>query len=119
MRSRLHVVTELWIELTRRLSRLDQPHEPRFGVHVGDRLIAAAIFLGMADEQEMTASRLAAMVGLPRSTVLRRLAALEAAGAIERRGLTWRTALPTLLRLESGDLDTIAALIRARAAELE
>jgi CRP-like cAMP-binding protein len=119
LRSRLHVITSLWLDLTRRLSLLDQPHQPRFGADISDRLITAAIYLGTIEGHAMTASRIAHHAGLPRTTVLRRLAALEQSGAVERRGLTWRTPLRTELRMERADYDEIATLIRDHAAELE
>ncbi|WP_407155138.1 helix-turn-helix domain-containing protein [Bradyrhizobium sp. STM 3557] len=119
LRSRLHVITHLWIELTRRLSLLSRPGETRFGVEIADHLITMTVYLGMVEEREMTASRIAKEVGLPRTTVLRRLAALERLGDIERRGLTWRTPLHKLTQMERADLDAIAALIRGHADELE
>lgn len=103
MPSRLHVITSLWIDLTRRLNHLEHPHQPRFGAHLGDRLITAAIYLGTVEGEPMTASMIARAAGLPRPTVLRRLALLEASGAVERRGLTWRTPLRALLRMENAD----------------
>ena len=119
MRSRLHVITHLWIELTHRLSLLDRPHDTRFGAGIADRLIIVVVFIGMVEDRAMTASRIADEVGLPRPTVLRRLAALETSGAVERRGLTWRTPLRALKRMEGADLATIAATIRAHADELD
>jgi len=111
-------MTHLWIELTRRLSLLD-PHKMRFGANVADHLIISAVYLGMVEEREMTASQIAQDVGLPRTTVLRRLATLERRGAVERRGLIWRTPLRKLTRMERADLNAIAALIRVHADELE
>ncbi|MGJ5149902.1 helix-turn-helix domain-containing protein [Bradyrhizobium sp. HKCCYLR1023] len=72
----------------------------------------------MTADRPMTASRLAATVGLPRTTVLRRLALLESAGRVERRGQCWRTPLPHLLALEQGNLAAIATTVGAAAAEL-
>ena len=119
MRSRLHVILHLWLELTRRLGLLDRPHETRFGVDFSDRLITAVVYLGMVEDREMTASRIADEAGLPRTTVLRRLALLETSGAVERRGLTWRTPLAAVKRMETADLAAIAALIRSHADELD
>ena len=108
----------LWIELTRNLSLLGRPGRKRFGADVADHLIAGAVYLGMVEDREMTASQIAQNVGLPRTTTLRRLTTLEQLGAVELHGLIWRTPLRALMRMERGDLDGIAALIRTHADQL-
>jgi hypothetical protein len=111
-RSHLYVLTRLWIELTREMSRIHAPDlEERFGAGVADTLLCAAVYLGMIENREMNASKLADYVGLPRSTVLRRLEELERLGRVERRGMIWRTPLKALARAEEHDLTVIADMI--------
>jgi CRP-like cAMP-binding protein len=117
LRSRLHVIISLWVALTRQSAPLNRSRTARGDV--SDRLIAAVIYLGMVEQRRMTASRIARDAGLPRPTVLRRLAALERDGAVERHGLTWRTPLPVLMKMEAANLEPLVRLIRAHAAELE
>lgn len=102
------------------MSRIDHPRaDALYGVDLPDLLISIAVYLAMVEEHPMTASELARAVGLPRTTVLRRLAVLEHQGRVERRGRTWRTPLTHLLHLEQADLDAIAEVIRVNADELK
>ncbi|MGJ5163133.1 helix-turn-helix domain-containing protein [Bradyrhizobium sp. HKCCYLR1051] len=82
-------------------------------------MISTAVYLAMVEERPLTASELARAVGLPRTTVLRRLAVLQHQGRVERRGRTWRTPLAHLLRLEQADLGALAGLVRINADELD
>jgi DNA-binding transcriptional ArsR family regulator len=118
-RSQLYVLTRLWIELTREMSRIHAPHvEERFGSGASDTLLCTAVYLGMTEDREMSAGKLADFVGLPRPTVLRRLDALERAGLVERRGMTWRTPLKALARAEKRHLAMIADMIEESLDEL-
>jgi hypothetical protein len=119
-RSQLYVLTRLWIDLTREMSRIHAPHlEERFGAGAADTLLCAAIYLGTIEERQMNASKLSDYVGLPRSTVQRRLEELERSGRVERRGMTWRTPLSALAQAEEHDLASVADMIRERPDELD
>jgi DNA-binding transcriptional MocR family regulator len=63
--------------------------------------------------------KLADYVGVPRSTVQRRLEELERLGRVEQRGTTWRTPLRALARAEGHDLASIADMIRESLGELD
>jgi hypothetical protein len=86
------------IELTRKMSRNHAPHvEGRFGADASDTLLCAAVYLGMFENRQVNASKLADYVGVPRSTM--DLKELEWVGRVERR---WhdrdRTCTPTMSR---------------------
>jgi DNA-binding transcriptional ArsR family regulator len=71
-----------------------------------------------SNSREMNASKLADYVGVPRSTVQRRLEELEQLGRVERRGTTWRTPLKALARAEEYDLAAIADMIKESLDQL-
>ena len=58
----------------------------RFASHAGDVLLLAAVAIGDMEQRPMTAYKLAAYVGMPRGTVLRRLARMARAGLVARDG---------------------------------
>lgn len=61
----------------------------RPGEAVGDMLLCAAVLVGQAEGRELNASKIADYVGMARPTVIRRLAALEKKGLIERSGMNY------------------------------
>jgi hypothetical protein len=69
------------------MSRIHAPHvEGRFGTDASDTLLSATVYLGMFENRQMNASKLADYVGVPRSTM--DLEELERVGRVERRGTT-------------------------------
>jgi hypothetical protein len=116
--TQLHVVTRLWLELTRQLVLLDRSQQMPAGADIHDRMITAAVYVGMMERQAMTATRLAAATGLPRTTIIRRLEVLEASGTLERRGRAWRTPPRLLTAMDAVDLRPITALVRTSAGQL-
>jgi DNA-binding transcriptional ArsR family regulator len=118
-RSRLYVLTRLWVELTLEMGRIHAPEfDLRIGGHAADLLLLTAVYLGTIEGQHMNASQLADHARLPRPTVLRHLASLEQVGLIERRGKTWRMAFKALTRAEQHDLTAIADALSATLDEL-
>lgn len=73
----------LLIHLTRELSAGLLQTE-RFGTQAQDLLIVSGLCVGQAEGRPMTANKLSAFVGQARTSVIRRLAALEAAGLVRR-----------------------------------
>jgi hypothetical protein len=66
------------------MSRIHAPHvEGRFGTDASDTLLSATVYLGMFENRQMNASKLADYVGAPRSTM--DLEELERVGRVERR----------------------------------
>ena len=57
--------------------------EGHFGADASDTLLCAAVYLGMFENRQMNASKLADYVGVPRSTM-----DLERVGRVERRRMT-------------------------------
>ena len=63
------------------MRRIHAPHvEGHFGADASDTLLCAAVYLGMFENRLMNASKLAADVGVPRSTI--DLDELEPAGRV-------------------------------------
>jgi len=69
------------------MSRIHAPHvERRFEADASDTLLCATVYLGMFENRQMNASKLADYVGVPRSTM--DLDELERVGRVERGGTT-------------------------------
>ncbi|WP_247394043.1 helix-turn-helix domain-containing protein [Ralstonia pseudosolanacearum] len=60
--------------------------ERRFASHAGDVLLLIGVAIGDLEAKPMTAYKLADYVGMPRGTVLRRLAMLRRAGLVDKDG---------------------------------
>ncbi|WP_423191998.1 helix-turn-helix domain-containing protein [Cupriavidus sp. H18C2] len=60
--------------------------ERRFASNAGDVLLLVGVAIGDLEARPMTAYKLAAYVGMPRGTVLRRLAMLGRAGLVAKDG---------------------------------
>ncbi len=58
----------------------------RFASHVDDVLLLVGVAIGDLEAKPMTALKLAAYVGMPRGTVIRRLARMARAGLVARDG---------------------------------
>lgn len=115
----LYHLIRLWISLTRYLHQAADParHE-RFGTHVGDLLIRAAVYLGTIEGRPMTPTKLAAYIGIPRPTVLRRLQAMERRGLVDHRGRAWFTPSKLLIRRQCQDFGSIVKLVSAAHEKL-
>lgn len=55
-----------------------------FDVSARDILICLAVYIGHAEHRPMTAANIAEIVGIPRPTVIRRLASLRVGGFVEK-----------------------------------
>jgi hypothetical protein len=74
----------------------------------GDILICVAIWMAQVENRPMTANKLAAYIGMPRPTVIRRLRELKARNLVIDVDTKWR------LNLEADDNDQkVAAIIDA------
>ncbi|WP_210772682.1 helix-turn-helix domain-containing protein [Ralstonia pseudosolanacearum] len=60
--------------------------ERRFASRAGDVLLLVGVAIGDLEAKPMTAYKLADYVGMPRGTVLRRLAMLRRAGLVDKDG---------------------------------
>lgn len=60
--------------------------ERRFASHAGDVLLLVGVAIGDLEAKPMTAYKLATYVGMPRGTVLRRLAMMARVGLVARDG---------------------------------
>lgn len=60
--------------------------ERRFASHAGDVLLLIGVAIGDLEAKPLTAYKLADYVGMPRGTVLRRLAMLRRAGLVDKDG---------------------------------
>lgn len=76
----------LFIDLTRELSAglLQAEQAERFGAEAQDLLLVCGVCVGQAEGRPLTAHKLAQLAGQARPSVVRRLAALEAAGLVRR-----------------------------------
>lgn len=77
------IVTRLGIDLLRGGSQ-NILGEPDFGSALETQVITMAVSLGQLEGRPMSASKIAGYVGIPRTTVLRKLQALVAAGLVVR-----------------------------------
>lgn len=110
-KSRLYLVAQLWIELTRQLHKTVAPDLQRqFGSRVGLLLIGAAVYVGTIEGKPMTASKLADFVGMPRATVIRRLGRLRRLGIVDKIGGTYCISAKRLDRLAR--IDHASSLVR-------
>lgn len=60
--------------------------ERRFASHAGDVLLLVGVVIGDLEAKPMTAYKLASYVGMPRGTVIRKLARMARAGLVMRDG---------------------------------
>jgi DNA-binding IclR family transcriptional regulator len=60
--------------------------ERRFAARAGDVLLLVGVAIGDAEGKPMTAHKLEGYVGMPRPTIVRRLASLERACLVARDG---------------------------------
>lgn len=119
-KSRFYQVANLWIELTRHLHKAVAPEvQYQFGSRTSLLLVWVAVYLGTAEGKLMTASKLATFVGMPRTTVIRRLARLRRAGAIEKVGGKYRTLTKRMDGLARSDqMATLTRLVRTAHEKL-
>jgi hypothetical protein len=116
---RFYQLARLWIELTRQLHRSVAPDlQEQFGSRANLLLIGIAIYLGTIEGRPLTASKLAAYVGMPRASVIRRLGILCRRGAVERKGAVYRTPQDRLERIARGDHGRLVGLVRATSEKL-
>jgi response regulator of citrate/malate metabolism len=99
------IVYRMLIDILREYhSGYSHVNEP-FGMGVETLLIAACVALGDLEDKPFSASKVAAYLGVPRTTVIRRLEKLEKAGG---SGLPNRPPLPgtrTIAQLSERDAD--------------
>lgn len=84
-------------------------------------LLCAAIFLGQAEGKPMTAGKLSDFVGMPRSTVIRKLTQLAREGMVEslpgnRWGIAMRT--PEQRQIVNALIAENTSIIKKAAAQL-
>ncbi|ONC69938.1 helix-turn-helix domain-containing protein [Burkholderia pseudomallei] len=60
--------------------------ERRFASRAGDVLLLVGVAIGDLEARPMTAYKLASYVGMPRGTVIRKLARMARAGLVKRDG---------------------------------
>ncbi|BAO20633.1 hypothetical protein [Pseudomonas phage PPpW-3] len=63
--------------------------ERHFGTCANDLLLCAAVLVGQAEGRPLNASKLADFVGIPRPSVIRKMAAFESIGLVKRCGGTF------------------------------
>lgn len=77
------IVTRLGLDLLRGAS-VNILQEKNFGSILETQIITMAVALGQMEDKPIPTSKLAEYVGIPRSTVTRKLQMLEASGMMER-----------------------------------
>jgi len=92
--------------------------QQEFGSRTVLLLIAAAVFLGTIEGRPLTASKLAAYVGMPRPTVIRRLRILSRGGSVERVGTAYRTPQKRLAQLARSEHAGLIKLVRTTSGRL-
>jgi hypothetical protein len=86
-REERRALSKLLIELSHvTLHAYKEGHSEKAGYDGARLLVAAAVIVGHADNKPMNASKISHYLELPRTTVLRKLDELIAAGAVERYG---------------------------------
>ena len=73
------------LDAARLFSQVAFPGEP-FGSRADDLILFAALFVGQTEGRPMNHSKLATYAGLPRPTVIRKIAALMERGAVVKIG---------------------------------
>ncbi|KWN15868.1 hypothetical protein WM21_11880 [Burkholderia ubonensis] len=76
--------------------------ERRFGARAGDVLILMGVMIGEAEGKPLSAYKLAYLVGMPRPTVIRRLARLTRDGLVMRDHLKRYALADKALRRATG-----------------
>lgn len=115
----LYHLARLWLELTRQLHKAVAPEaHHRFGSRTHLLLIGAAVYTSTIEGRPMTASKLAAFVGMPRPTVIRRLRTLSRLGAVERVGNAYRTPARRLDQLALRDHSAVTRMVRKASDQL-
>lgn len=91
--------------------------ETRFGASCSDLLLCSAIVIGQSEGRPMNASKLAEFAGIPRSSVIRRLAELEKAGLLEKAGNVYRVRpeVPNRPRVKAASVEARKLVIAAAA----
>lgn len=72
--------------------RLSHPaafEDEHHGSRATDILLLGGVFIGTAEGRPMNASKLSTFVGVPRATVIRRMAELEGDGLVRRVGAAY------------------------------
>ncbi len=115
---KLYHLAQLWLELTRQIHKISAPDKQlQFGNRANVLIVGVAVYLGTIEGRPMTATKLAAFIGMPRPTVLRRLKLLCRRGVVERVGKTYRTTAGQLDRVGRRDIEAMTKLVR-RAGEV-
>lgn len=106
------ICARLLLEITKRVSAaVLKSHE--FGSHADLVMLCTAVWIGQVEKRPMTAGKLAAYVGIPRPTVVRKLAALRDAGVARECGKgRWTLTLP------EDDPEEFTALSLANSASI-
>jgi len=109
------LISRLFLDIARAFRGVDWPNE-NYGMHAADGMLVAAVFIGETEGRPMNASKLAEFVGVPRPTVIRRMAELARNGRVVKDGTVWRYAGP---RDIEGTRRATAAAVKAiiRTAE--
>lgn len=102
-------VARFVIGLNRELYRSLFPARADFAGRLDALMVACAVTIGHAEGRPMGATKIAAYLELPRTTVLRRLAELIAAGAIARDGTRY---VVSASRMEAVNTETFRRIIR-------
>ena len=77
------------IDIMRTIEGAYAPTGEPFGVRMESFFIGLCIAIGDIDGTPFSAGRIAAFLGMSRTTVLRRLQRLNSCGLVERRGRYW------------------------------
>jgi hypothetical protein len=84
IREAKYAVSLAWLGFLRELALTRYRDDP--GPHILPLVLGLALYVGQYEGRPFTAHKLAQWLGIPRPTVIRRLAAMIKMGAVERRG---------------------------------
>jgi biotin operon repressor len=80
------VLCRLMIDIMRTVHEAYVPASEPFGVHLETCFIGLCVAIGDLDGRPFSVAKIAAYMGVPRTTVIRRLAQLKSWGLIDREG---------------------------------
>lgn len=109
------ILSRLTIDLGKLIQRRVYGDGANFAASIDGAFVAVAVSLGHAENKPMNASKIALYLGMPRTTVLRKLAELEELNIIVRKGNT--LLLSPQVQIDSGEIDKAKRMLfRACAA---
>jgi biotin operon repressor len=113
-------ISKFMIGMARELHRsLFPTRAGRQAGHLDCILVACCVSVGHAEGRPMSSTKVAHLLGLPRTTVSRRLAELVAVGAVERHGFKYYVSAERQRRVDARQFARIGRILRDLADAID